>query len=590
MLVLAGFAFLSGLVTILAPCIWPLLPIVLSSAVAGGGKRRPLGITLGLVISFSIATLALSALVKLFNFDPNYLRLVAVIILAILGLVMIFPFLSRYLELGISRLSSYWGRRGQNVSSGFWAGFITGLSLGIVWAPCAGPILAAVATLSITGKVSWSVAVVTIAYALGTGLPLFVIATGGQKIIGSVRFFSKYTGRIQQIFGVILILSALAIYSNYDKLIELSLLDRFPALSQSIRGFEDNQAVTDALNKLRQPNSNSNTSAGSTSSLSAIPTEMSYLFNVNYPAPEIAGISNWLNPNSPVTIKSLRGKVVLVDFWTYSCINCIRTLPFVTSWYDKYKDQGLVVLGIHTPEFEFEKDAGNVAKAIRQFKIHYPVAQDNTYGTWEAFNNQYWPAEYLIDAEGNVRRTHFGEGEYDQMEKAIQVLLVQTGKTVSDSLASMPDQTPTEATSPESYLGAERAQYFYPDRVLYVGSKVFSLPDSQPVNSFSFGGSWKIEPTSAVASAGASLVYHFQADKVYLVLNPPRGGSGKVKVYLDGKLVDSKNAGVDVKNGVMMIDSDRLYNLVDLHGFNGEHVLRLEFETPGIEAFAFTFG
>lgn len=592
MLVLIGFAFLSGLATILSPCIWPLLPIVLSSAVAGGGRRRPLGITLGVVISFSVATLALSALVKIFNFDPSYLRLVAVVILTILGLVMIFPFLSRYLELWISRLSSYWGRRGQNANSGFWAGFITGLSLGIVWAPCAGPILAAVATLSITGKVSWAVAAVTIAYAVGTGLPLFVIATGQQKIVGSVRFFSKYTGRIQQFFGVILILSALAIYSNYDKLIELKLLSRFPILSQSITGFENNDSVTNALNQLKQSGSKNNiqSSLTSSSSLSSIPENLSYLFNENYPAPEIAGIGGWLNSDNPITMKSLRGKVVLVDFWTYSCINCIRTLPFVTSWYDKYKDSGFVVLGIHTPEFEFEKDANNVAKAIKQFSIHYPVAQDNIYGTWDAFNNRYWPAEYLIDTEGNVRRTHFGEGEYDQMEKAIQVLLSQTGKMVTTSIENMPDETPLQSLSPESYLGADRAEFYYPDRELSVGQKTFTLNENLSINSFSFGGNWKIESTDAVAGNGAELVYSFKANKVFLVLNPGKNSVGKVKVYLDGKLVDENNSGTDVKSGVVTVDSDRLYNLIDLRGDNSKHILKLQFDSSGIGAFAFTFG
>lgn len=587
MLLLIGFAFLAGLVTIFAPCIWPLLPIVLSSAVAGSGKRRPLGITLGIVVSFTIATLALSTLVRIFHFNPNDVRLVAVIILGVLGIVMVFPFLSRYLELGVSRLSSHWGRRGQGTGSGFGTGFVTGLSLGIVWAPCAGPILAAVAALGITGQVSFSAVFVTLAYALGTGLPLFIIATGGQKLVTSVRALSPYTARIQQVFGVILIISAIGIYANYDQVIEANLLDRFPALSQSLSGFEGNQSVTNALNQLKQ-------TSGAMALMptpAGIPRDMSNLFNVNTPAPEITGITNWLNTSSsPITLKSLRGKVVLVDFWTYTCINCIRTLPHVTSWYDKYKDQGFVVLGIHTPEFEFEKETSNVQDAIKQFNIHYPVGQDNNYATWNAFNNEYWPAEYLIDAQGNIRREEFGEGNYDETEEAIQTLLAQTGQTVTTTLENMPDQTPTGSLSPESYVGADRAQFYYPSGSVVTGQQTFTLTANPPVDSFSFGGSWNIDSTDATTGSGATLAYNFQADKVFLVLRPGTNAQGTVKVFLDGQPISATAAGADVVNGVVTVNEDRLYNLVDLHGHNGEHVLKLEFDTPGVQAYAFTFG
>ncbi len=430
MIVLLGFAFVSGLVTILAPCIWPLLPIILSSSIAGSGHKRPLGITLGIMASFMIFTLTISYLVSIFHLDPNYLRLGAVVIITFLGLTMIIPFLTKIFELGVSRLSSIVSPNQTTQSNGFWGGFITGLSLGIVWSPCAGPILASIATLAATGEVSFQLVLVTFAYVLGVGIPLFIFAYGGQRFITKSRALSPYTGRIQQVFGVVMILTALAIFTNYDKVIQVKLLDAFPQFGTALNGFESNPLVTSQLNQLKgQTNTTPSKSSGE-------------LFNENKPVPEFTGITNWLNPETPVTMADLKGKVVLVDFWTYTCINCIRTLPHLTSWYDKYKDQGFVVIGIHSPEFAFEKETKNVENAIKQYNIHYPVAQDNDFKTWKAYSNQYWPAEYLIDSKGVIRRTHFGEGKYDEMEEAIRALLKESGKSVSGNVSKMADETP----------------------------------------------------------------------------------------------------------------------------------------------------
>jgi thiol-disulfide isomerase/thioredoxin len=286
----------------------------------------------------------------------------------------------------------------------------------------------------------------------------------------------------------------------------------------------------------------------------------------------------------------LKGKVVLVDFWTYTCINCIRTLPHVTSWYDKYKDKGFVVIGVHTPEFQFEHDMGNVQNAIKMYNIHYPVPQDNNYAIWNNYNNQYWPAEYLIDANGNIRRTHFGEGEYDQTEMAIQALLKEKGAKITSSLDKMPDQTPTMQLSPETYLGSNRMEYYFPDQNTGVVNKNFILSDNLSQNTFSLGGNWNITSDNAITGVGAELNYNFSADKVYLVLRPGSAKNAKVRVFLDGKVVDSSNMGADVQNGVVTIDTDRLYNLIDLKGNGGSHILKIEFEDSGIEAFAFTFG
>lgn len=578
MVLLLAFAFLSGLITILTPCIWPLLPIILSSSISGKSHRRPLGITLGIMLSFAIVTLAISTLVRLFHFDPQILRIIAVVVIAFLGLSMLIPKLSTILEGVISRISGKLGQTGENAGNGFLPGFITGISLGIIWSPCAGPILAAIATLAATGKITLDVILITFFYILGVGIPLFIFAFLGQQVFTRTKFVSRYLGNIQKVFGIIMLLTALAIYTNYDTYLQSQLLNKFPALNSALTNFGNNSSLQNQLNTLRGQNSLTTASQNSD------------LFNSNSMAPELTGGTKWLNTKNPLELSDLKGKVVLVDFWTYTCINCIRTLPHVTDWYEKYKDKGFVVIGVHTPEFEFEKDSNNVQNAIKMFNIHYPVVLDNNYSIWNNYNNQYWPAEYLIDANGNIRRIEFGEGEYDKMEMAIQELLKEAGQKVSSKLQNMLDQTPKTQLSPETYLGSDRMQYYFPNGNTGNVVQNFTLSESIPQNSFSLGGSWTITPDNAQTGANATLNYSFFADKVYLVLNPGSSKNAKVKIFLDGKLVDSSNAGADVQNGIINIDSDRLYNLIDLKGKTGAHILKLEFETQGTEVFAFTFG
>lgn len=586
MILLFFFAFLSGIVTIAAPCIWPLLPLILSSTTTGG-HRKPLGITLGIILSFGLLTLFLSSLIAVIPFNANVLRYFAVGVIGILGLTLLVPRLSKVLEGWVSRLSGKFGTT--NTSTGFFSGFVTGLALGVVWTPCAGPILATIATLAATQKISFSLILVTFFYVIGIGIPLFLFATLGRTLFTKSKLFSKYTGRLQQIFGIIMIATAFLIAFNYDVVLEAKLLNYFPSYSSFLNTIEGNTVVQKQLDSLKKQQS-----VGATLNDNG-------LFNAEYPASDFVGINKWLNPETPLSIKDLKGKVVLVDFWTYTCINCIRTLPHVTSWYDKYKDQGFVVVGVHTPEFAFEHDTGNVLNAIKQYNIHYPVAQDNDYATWNNYSNQYWPAEYLIDAKGIVRRTHFGEGEYDEMEKAIQVLLKEAGKSVPTTLEKMPDTTPQGNISPETYLGSKRMQFYYPTGSTGNGTKNFTLTGNTPTNSFELGGAWTITDEEAVAGNGAVLTYHFQAEKVYLILRPAieqcskdglcsNPNDGTVKVLLDGKPIDASVAGTDVQNSVIHVDSDRLYNVVDLHGKNQDHILRLEFQTPGLKAYTFTFG
>jgi len=578
------FAFISGLITILAPCIWPLLPIILS-ATATGGHRKPLGITLGIMVSFAIVTLSISYLVKIIPFDPDILRLFAVIVIGFLGFTLLIPPLSAKLEGLVSKLSGRFAFTNQG--NGFWSGLVTGIALGIVWAPCAGPILATIAILAATQQVNSSIILVTIVYVIGVGIPLFLFAAIGRRIFLGSKRLSPYLGRIQQIFGVIMIITAILIFTNYDKTLQVKLLDLFPSYGNFIIKLESNDKVKEQLDILKGRDSEIDDMIGKPFDLSA-----NYVLPVLGVAPEFVGINNWLNlspDKQSLTLSELKGKVVLVDIWTYTCINCIRTLPHITSWYEKYKDQGFVVVGVHSPEFEFEKDTKNVEDAIKQYGINYPVAQDNDFKTWKAYNNQYWPAKYLIDKDGKVRYFHFGEGKYEETEMAIQELLKESGNTISQDLESLQDQTPTSRNSPEAYLGSKRMNLYYPSKNLSNGKFKFTLAQNPTLNSFSLGGDWEISDEFSKSLDDSILVHNFSGDKVFLVLNPENKNS-RIKIYIDGSVISPEDSGIDVENGIINLDSDRLYNLVDLKNGPGIHILKLEFLDPGISAFAFTFG
>ena len=580
MIVLYGVAFISGLFTILAPCIWPLLPIVLADVTQSKSKRRPLGITVGVAISFAFFTLAISALESSLGFSPNILRKFAVVVLLVIGISMVVPALSRRMEASISSLSGRFGGVGRNQRSDFSGGFITGLALGVVWTPCSGPILASVATLAATNKVSLQVVIVTLFYVAGVSIPLFGFAVGGQKLLAKSRRLSKHTGRIQIASGVIMIITAVGIYTNYDKTIEAKLLNAIPSYSNALTKIESGSGVTKALSKLK----------GTKSVPASISGNQSGLFNANESAPEIRGITKWLNSAGPETLASLKGKVVLVDFWTYSCINCLRTLPHVEAWYNKYHSAGFEVIGVSTPEFAFEKDPNNVASAIKRYGIPYPVALDNNYSTWNAYNNQYWPAEYLIDATGHIRRTEFGEGNYGESEQAIRTLLSNAGAKITVAPSDLPDTTPTTQLTPETYFGSNRAQFGYPTPNYPNG--VFTIPTQKvvPLDQFAFGGKWLIQPEFAEASKGATLTEHFDASKVFLILNPKAGLSNEVAVTYNGKPLTGALAGSDVVNGVIKVDSDRLYNIFNSGAKNSDGTLQFTFLNEGIQAFTFTFG
>ena len=575
MFTLILFSFISGLVSILAPCIWPLLPIVLSSS-ASGGKKKPLGIVLGIVTSFTLITLSISYIIKIFHFDAEILRFFAVFVIGILGLSLIIPSFGAKLEFLVSIISSKFSSVKKFSKEGFGTGFLVGLSLGIIWTPCAGPILATVATLASTRAVNIQIIFVTLSFMFGVSIPLFVLSILGARIFEKSKFLNKYTSLIQRIFGVVMIITSVIILFNFDKAIQAKLLDKFPSYTYFLVRLESGKSVTSELDKIKSSGGNKNIDKSKVNMIFAENVKSSTLPKLGI-APEFTGIYKWLNTDQDLTMEKLKGKVVLIDFWTYTCINCIRTLPHVVDWYEKYKDNGFVVVGVHTPEFEFEKKTKNVQNAISQYKIGYPVSQDNDYGTWSAYGNRYWPAHYLVDVNGVVRFVHFGEGSYDETESAIVSLLNEGGFSVSKKSTAVKDESLSSNQTPETYLGSTRAE------------RQESSSQNLPLNHFSLGGKWNVSGEEATPTLGSNLSFNFIANKVFLVITSTSPGA-KIKVFLDGKVIESGVSGKDVQDGYIKVDVSRLYELVDLKGNRGTHILRLEFENSGVSLFAFTFG
>lgn len=522
MILLILFAFLAGIVTILSPCILPVLPLILASSITDqNSRRRPFGIVIGFVLSFTFFTLFLSTLVKLVGIPPDALRNFSIIVIILFGLSLLLPRVQLILEGMFSRVASIMPNYGNK--TGFAGGLLIGISLGLLWTPCVGPILASVIALAITGAVTSDAFLITLSYSIGTSIPMFFIMASGRKLFLRVPWLLKNAQNIQKGFGLIMILTGLALYLGIDRSFQSYVLYKFPGYGAGLTKFEDKAFVTN----LEIPKGNK--------------------------APDLVIGGEWFN-SPPLSLSELKGKVILIDFWTYTCINCQRTLPYLRSWNDKYQDAGLVIIGIHAPEFEFEKNPTNVAKAISDFNLEYPIMQDNNFATWRAFQNNYWPAKYLIDKDGNIRYTHFGEGKYDETEAMIQQLLGEAGKKIS----TKPDN-PTYETygkTPETYLGSKRG-----------GGE----------NYLSFTGKWDTSEEFKTPSAGSKLALDFDAKQVYLVMRNS-GKPATVKVYLDGLLIDT-----------ITVEADDLYTLVDLPTA-GKHKMGLEFMDDNAQLFAFTFG
>ncbi len=577
MILLVLFALLAGAGTALSPCVLPVLPAVLSAGVTGG-RRRPLGVVLGLGASFTFATVALVYVIALLGLPNDLVRTLAIVTLLVFGLLLLAPPLADRVEAWISRVvPGPARRRGQ----GFGSGLLVGASLGLVYAPCAGPILAGVITVSAAQDFTLGRLAVALAYSLGSASVLYALILGGRRITDRL---DAYRGRIQVAMGAVMVAVAVVMIADLDVRFENAIARHLPsALVDPTSRIEQSPDIRSGLVDLRGGGPVSHQGGAARAATGR-------RLPVYFPAPELTGTQRWFNTprDRPLSLSGLRGQVVLVDFWTYTCINCIRTLPYIEAWYRRYHRDGLTVIGVHTPEFPFEKEASNVQRAIGDFGLTYPVAQDNDYSVWTAYRNQYWPADYLIDARGRVRLVHFGEGSYEETERAIRSLLTEAGRRDLGAMARAHSQRPDPHATPESYLGAAKAARFANGPIL-PGRRTFRAPPAGALqlDQLAYGGQWALGGDAATAERAASLSLRFEARRVFLVLGSP-GRPRTMRVLLDGRPIPDSVAGPDVHDGVATITNQRLYRLVDLPRA-GRHLLTLR-PQPGIAGYAFTFG
>ncbi|MCQ1838207.1 cytochrome c biogenesis protein DipZ [Neorhizobium galegae] len=585
-------AYLGGALTILSPCILPILPFVFARA-GQPFVRRTLPMLVGMAATFAlVATLA--AVGGSWAVHANeYGRLAAIILLAVFGVSLLSPRVASFVTRPVvdfgNKLMNASGKPGSVPTAA--SSFVLGVATGLLWAPCAGPILGLVLTGAALQGANLETTFLLAAYAAGAATSLAVALIVGGKVFAGMKRSLGVSERIRQVLGATVLAGVAAIAFGLDT----GLLARLSYASTA--SFE--QTVLDGLHAKPSAGSPSEI-AGNGMMIAAADT--TWPFRSNLPvegrAPSLDGAVEWLN-SAPPTAEQLRGKVVLVDFWTYSCINCIRTVPYVRAWAEKYKDQGLVVIGVHAPEFAFEKRIDNVKKAVGDFKIGYPIAIDNDYKIWRAFENSYWPAQYLIDARGQIRYHHFGEGNYRQSEQAIQDLLREAGSETAATAPVVPDAKGAE-TSPdlrnvrsgETYLGYKRATNFASRETLRADvARDYSIEEPS-LNEWGLSGTWTVGAEQATLSQpDGSIAYRFSARDLHLVLGP--GGAGKpvrFQVTIDGK-PPGINHGADIDaDGNGTVTATKLYQLVRQAGDVEARNFEIRFLDPGVEAYAFTFG
>ena len=575
--VLILFAVLAGAGTALSPCVLPVLPALLSAS-GSGGRRRPLGIVLGLTVTFTVTIVGIAKVAGGVGLGSDPLRDLAVVVLIIFGVAVAVPAVGAVVERPLAGLSRL-GPRSRG--DGFASGLVVGGALGFVYTPCAGPILAAVISVSAATGRTFAVG---LAYAVGSACVLLALALGGRRVVDRLRAAGR-GGGLQRTLGVVMILTGVVIALQLDVKLDQRIARDIPNVSLTA-GLEQSHAVASRLDALRAPSRFAQTPAAAAATPTAAAAPQLPSLGA---APEFTGTQQWFNTpgDAPLTLAGLRGRVVLIDFWTYTCINCLRTLPYLEAWDARYRQSGLTIVGVHTPEFSFEHDASNVAGAIKSLGIKYPVAQDNNMSTWNAWGNQYWPAEFLVDAAGHVRSAHFGEGDYATTEADIRALLAEAGRpTGGPDARPVGAITPSQQATPETYLGSARAQGWRPGNP--TNGTQTSAVDTGPLalSSFSYGGTWTISAEQAVAGPAARIDAEVQAKNVYLVLSPPSGGGiGRVGVAIDGH--PAPTAG-DVRNGTVAVTAQRLYTLAAFPS-DGRHRLTLTF-SPGTRGFSFTFG
>jgi cytochrome c biogenesis protein CcdA/thiol-disulfide isomerase/thioredoxin len=574
-------AFIGGVLTILSPCILPVLPFVFARA-DQPFRRSGLPLLTGMSLTFSVVAIAAAFgghwVVRL-NQGGRY---VAMLIFFVLGVSLLFPSLAEALTRPLVRAGSrLQGTPAAQNSIG--KSFVLGISTGLLWAPCAGPILGLILTgAAIQGPGARS-SFLLLSFALGAATSLGIALFAGNKALSAMKRSLVVEVWIRRALGVAVIMGVAAIALGWDT----NLLTKFSLVNTST-------AEAHLINALGPEKPAAFPVSATESKAGLVP-----ILDDEGPMPELSGAVAWLN-SPPLTRNFLRGKVVLIDFWTYSCINCLRALPYVEGWAAKYKDAGLVVIGVHTPEFAFEKERSNVEKAVRDLKISYPVAIDSDYKIWQAFNNQYWPAHYFVDGKGRIRYHHFGEGEYDQSERVIQLLLKQNGahslsEGVIDISASGVEAAPDHdnVRSPETYIGYHRADHFASAEPIAQDSrKSYTLIPRLSLNQWGLTGNWKVGAESAVLqTTPGKIAFRFHARDLHLVLGPGKDGKPvRFSVRLDGTAPGEDHGSDSDANGAGTVQQHRLYQLIRQKGPVEDRTFEIEFLDPGVQAFAFTFG
>lgn len=578
-------AYLGGLLTIASPCILPVLPFVFARS-DQSFTRSGLPLLLGMALTFTLfATLAAvgGGWVVAAN---QYGRIAALVLMAVFGITLLFPQVGERL---MHPLVNAGNTLSEKITSGRAAGpgssLLLGVATGLLWAPCAGPILGLVLTGAALQGANAGSTLLLLAYAAGAVTSLALALVIGGKVFSAMKRSLGVGEWIRRGLGAAMLLGVAAISLGLDT----GVLARLSTVSTG--------GIEQTLVQKLKPESTFSAAKPSATLASATHRDVPALVDAGV-MPSLNGAVQWLN-SPPLTAESLRGKVVLVDFWTYSCINCLRTLPYVKAWAEKYRDQGLVVIGVHSPEFAFERDINNVTKEAKKLGVTYPIAIDNNFGIWQAFNNQYWPAHYFIDANGHIRYMHFGEGNYAESERVIQELLRQAGaQNINDNLANVAGKGVEQSASgmndisPETYLGYQRAENFASGSLNNDEEADYRPPTALPLNTWGLEGRWNVGGEHiTLAGEKGRIVYQFRARDVHLVLGPAENGKPvRFRVALDGQAPGAMHGSDIAADGAGTITDQRLYQLIRQKDGAGEHTVSIEFDQPGATAYAFTFG
>lgn len=606
-------AYLGGVLTIVSPCILPVLPFLFARA-DRPFLRSGLPMLAGMALTFAaVATLA--AVGGGWAVTANeYGRYAALALLFVFGLALLFPSLSERLtrplvQAGnrLSHTADAAGGRGAVFPS-----LLLGVATGLLWAPCAGPILGLVLTGAALQGANIETSLLLLAYAAGAATSLALALLVGGKVFAAMKRSLGAGEWVRRGIGTAVLAAVIAIFFGLDTglltrlslattaSVEQKLLDRLhpdrKSTAMSGGAMQGGPAMMSGGPAMQGPAMQGPAMQGPAMAMRGKTDDNSGGLAVEGIAPPVSGATSWLN-SPELTLEGLKGKVVLVDFWTYSCINCLRTIPYVRAWAEKYKDKGLVVIGVHTPEFAFEKVPANVRRAVDDLKIVYPVAVDNDYAIWRAYKNRYWPAHYFIDAQGRIRHHHFGEGDDQRSEQVIRQLLTEAGQKLDGDKPVAVEASGVQATSsetvksPETYVGYERAENF-----ISAGGAVQNQPatyqtPSPRLNEWGLTGNWTIGGEhAALNEKDGSIVYRFHARDLHLVLASTDAKPVRFRVTIDGK-PPGDNRGMDVDaNGEGVVNGQRLYQLVRQAGDIADRTFEIRFLDPGVQAFAFTFG